>query len=415
MNYTESSLVAETYMSPNHGGARTHKIDSVAIHSMGANLTLSQCANLMLKENGRTSVNYMIDADGNIGQVVSEKNRAYATSNANVDNRAISIVVANRTTYQPFEITSETYTALIDLLADVCYRNNFTLKWMNNRNYGISAGARVDGDVSKQNVFLHNWFSTTNHDCPGSYITVRIQQIVDDTNAGVQSLKTHQNQMNVQQPKQDSVTPSSAPAASSTVPTEATTSTGNPVELDPKKLNLYIITTDRTTPSIPYSTFTKSGVIGVMLEAGYLFTSQHVKTTFRNPNLYAQVEAAKKNNVEFGYYMYARAKTIAEVQAEMYELLFILDKYPPTLGIWLKLDLPGTVSQNDALIEEYQKLLFRLGMKHKMGFYVSRTKLEQITWSKHQDNWLLWIVDHISSLDQLSQLLTPEFFDMDGK
>ena len=53
-----------------------------------------------------------------------------------------------------------------------------------------------------------------------------------------------------------------------------------------------------------------------------------------------------------------------------------------------------------------------LGLKNQIGFYVFRSQLKQINWSKYCNDWYLWIVDHLSSLDGLDELLTPTLFDV---
>jgi len=80
--------------------------------------------------------------------------------------------------------------------------------------------------------------------------------------------------------------------------------------------------------------------------------------------------------------------------------------------VWLKLDLVGSVAMNDMIIEKYQDILWRSGLKGKIGFYVTRDQLSKVSWDKWQETFYLWLVDHISDMSEMNQLLTPEFFDL---
>ena len=66
---------------------------------------------------------YGIGYDGRVGLYVEEKDRSWCTSSASNDNRAITIEVASDT-YDPYAVTDAAYNKLIDLLVDICKRND---------------------------------------------------------------------------------------------------------------------------------------------------------------------------------------------------------------------------------------------------------------------------------------------------
>lgn len=406
MKYTNSNLVTYDLLVKSHGGRRNHKIDSVAIHCMGMDMTLQECEQTF-SDSSKSSVNYGIDSQGKIALYVEEENRAYATSDKEVDNRAISVIVASRKSKQPYEITDNAYKSLINLLADVCYRNDFTLKWKNDKTYGIAAAAKANGAVDEQNIFLHKWFSSSAKECPGNYIIGKLPDIVSETNAKISQLKADAKKQAAQKKKED--------AKETSTPTTETTE----ITIDVKSFTPYIATFTRESPDmdkVDLKAMKKAGVFGCMVEAGKLFTSNHTKySNFRSPKAYDQVKAILDSGMKHAYYMKARARNASEVRDEMNELYYMVAKYPPALGMWLRLDLTSSVKTNNKLIEEYQVRLIDMGLKNKIGFYVTSKELKQITWDNFVDDWLLWVIKHVSDLNSIDGLMDPAFFDMDGE
>lgn len=193
---------------------------------------------------------------------------------------------------------------------------------------------------------------------------------------------------------------------------------GVPLTIDYSKLKPYIITIDRNTSSnLNFSKLKSNGVVGCMIEGGYLYTSGHTEVdTFRSPKAYSQAEIVSSNKLPHGYYMIARAKNESEAKKEMYEFSFLLRKHAPALGAWIVPAFTSSnKSSNDNIMNTYKFELYRLGLKSKIGIYATQKQLDLINWSKHKNDWILWLNSHISSKSQLQQLLYPEFFDMEGK
>jgi len=175
----------------------------------------------------------------------------------------------------------------------------------------------------------------------------------------------------------------------------------------------YIITIDRNTGYVNYTEMKKLGVIGVMIEAGSLFDVTHREVSFRNPKLDEQYRTAKKNDLPVALYIDVRSRSVAEANRELYELELTLRRYPPELGIWLRIGLAMTKATNDNIITTYQNRLLTLGFKGRMGVYATPTQLKQISWNKFYNDWYLWLNEHVSNTNVLDNILTPDFFIVD--
>lgn len=170
---SNSSLVNYTKLSPNHSGARNHKIDTVSIHCMAGDLSVEACGRLFASPSTQASSNYGIGSDGRIALYVYEKNRSWCTSSAANDNRAVTIEVANTVGYEPYPISEAAYNSLIKLLADICKRNGIPeLRW--------KADPDLIGNTAQQNMTVHRWFA--NKSCPGTWLYERHGQIAADVN-----------------------------------------------------------------------------------------------------------------------------------------------------------------------------------------------------------------------------------------
>ena len=155
--FTNSGLVSFTCLSSHNSGLRTHNIDTLTIHTMAGNMTAENCARMFAGNSTQASSNYCIGSDGKIAMSVEEKNRSWCSSNGPNDQRAITIEVASLTVTEPFPCSQQAWNALIDLCTDICIRNNIKeLKW--------KADKSLIGQVDKQNMTVHRWF-TNNRSC----------------------------------------------------------------------------------------------------------------------------------------------------------------------------------------------------------------------------------------------------------
>jgi hypothetical protein len=181
-------------------------------------------------------------------------------------------------------------------------------------------------------------------------------------------------------------------------------------------LKPYVITLTRNSPSVNYDAMKKTGVSGVVVEAGYLYTAtdHKVVSTFRNPSAYDQTQSALDATLSTGWLMYGRAKTVVEASAEIYQLSFLIRKYPPMIGVWIDLGITGqSRPANDMILDRYRDELVKLGLSNRIGIRATKETIKKITWSDKQHDWKLWLVDHVAKLDEINQLLDPTFFDME--
>lgn len=173
MKMGNSPLVTYTKLSPNHSGRRNHVIDTISIHCMAGNASVETCGALFADPARKASSNYGIGSDGRIALYVDEANRSWCTSNAANDHRAITIEVANNGGAPDWPVSDKAYSALLDLLTDICRRNNIKeLLWKGNKS--------LIGQVGKQNMTVHRWFAAKA--CPGDYLYNRHGEIAAEVN-----------------------------------------------------------------------------------------------------------------------------------------------------------------------------------------------------------------------------------------
>ena len=169
---SNSSLVKYTKISPNKTSPRDHAIDTITIHCVVGQVSVERLGEIFAPTSKKASANYGIGSDGRVGMYVEEKDRSWCSSNADNDNRAITIECASDTKY-PYVINDAVYKTLIELCTDICKRNNIKeLKW--------KADKSLIGQVDKQNMTVHRWFAKKS--CPGQYIYERLGQIAEEVN-----------------------------------------------------------------------------------------------------------------------------------------------------------------------------------------------------------------------------------------
>lgn len=167
VGYTNSPLASYTRLSPNRTSPRNHVIDTITIHCIVGQWTAKQGCDYFARSDAKASANYVVGKDGSIGLCVEEKDRSWCSSNGNNDHRAVTIEVASDTTH-PYAVTPQAYTALLDLVTDICKRNGIQkLLWKGDKG--------LVGQVDKQNMTVHRWFA--NKACPGDYLYSRHGEI----------------------------------------------------------------------------------------------------------------------------------------------------------------------------------------------------------------------------------------------
>lgn len=157
---SNSTLVDYVKISPNKTSPRRNIIDTITIHCVVGQCSVETLGNIFYPKERHASSNYGIGSDGRIGMYVEEKDACWCSSSSANDNRAVVIECASDKTH-PYAVNKKVYDSLIDLLIDICMRNNIKeLKWEGDKN--------LIGQVKKQNMTVHRWFSNTI--CPGDYL-----------------------------------------------------------------------------------------------------------------------------------------------------------------------------------------------------------------------------------------------------
>ena len=163
---SNSALVTYKRLSPNCTKPRNHKIDRIVIHHMAGKLTVQQCGAVFASSSRQASSNYGVDSNGKVGMYVEEKNRSWATANAAIDHRAVTIEVANSKTGGNWPVSSKALKKTIELCADICKRN------------GIKK-LIYTGDKTG-NLHMHCWYAATA--CPGPYLKSKFSYIAKEVN-----------------------------------------------------------------------------------------------------------------------------------------------------------------------------------------------------------------------------------------
>lgn len=175
---SSSSLVTYKKLSPNHSGKRKYAVNRITIHHMAGALTVEQCGNVFASRSRQASSNYGVDGKGHVGLYVDEANRSWASSNADNDNRAITIEVANSKTGGKWPVSAKALSKTIDLCVDICKRYKKTKAvWIANK-----AKAKAYKPKSNEMLFtVHRWYAATA--CPGAYLYSKMPYIVKQVNA----------------------------------------------------------------------------------------------------------------------------------------------------------------------------------------------------------------------------------------
>ena len=177
---SNSPLVSYTKISPNRTSPRNHKIDTITIHCVVGQASVESLGNVFAPTSRKASSNYGVGVDGRIGMYCEEKDRSWCSSSASNDDRAITIEVASDTVH-PYKVNDKAYAGLIELLVDICKRNNIKeMKW--------KADKSLIGQVDKQNMTVHRWFA--NKSCPGDYLYSRHGEIARLVNERLSNVST---------------------------------------------------------------------------------------------------------------------------------------------------------------------------------------------------------------------------------
>ena len=152
-----------------HGGKRKKPVRVLIPHHNAGVATGLGLAKYMKSTDRQLSATYIIGQKGEIFQTLDESLEPYTTSNRAIDTEAITIEIANSTGSPKWEITKESFNALVDLSIDICKR------------YGIKSVSFTGN--KNGNIHLHKWYASTN--CPGPYVESLMPEYARRVNAGL--------------------------------------------------------------------------------------------------------------------------------------------------------------------------------------------------------------------------------------
>jgi len=168
MTFSNSKLVNYTRLVNNYN-LRSQKISKITIHHCAGILSVEQIGNAF--NSRRSSANYGIGSDGRVGLYVEEKNRAWTSSSAWNDQRAVTIEVSNDSKGGAWHVSDKCLEKTIELCIDICQRN------------GIKANqitySGTESKLGNKNDFLtlHCYYANTA--CPGGYLKSKMPYIRD--------------------------------------------------------------------------------------------------------------------------------------------------------------------------------------------------------------------------------------------
>lgn len=174
MGYTNSSLATVKLISPNKNSPRNKPLDIITIHCFVGQVTAKRGCEVFQSTSKNASCNYVVGLDGGIGLCVEEKDRSWCTSSAANDNRAVTIEVASDTAH-PYAVTAKAYTALLDLVTDICRRNGKRkLLWLGDKAKTLAYKPAADEML----LTVHRWYAAKA--CPGEYLFSRQAAIAEE-------------------------------------------------------------------------------------------------------------------------------------------------------------------------------------------------------------------------------------------
>lgn len=152
-----------------HGGKRKKPIRVLIPHHNAGVVSGQNLANYIKTTTRALSATYIIGQKGEVFQGLDESLEPYTTSNRAIDTEAITFEIANSKGAPNWEISDDSFDALVELSIDICKR------------HGIKE-VKYTGDKSG-NIHLHKWYASTN--CPGPYVESLMPEYARRVNEGL--------------------------------------------------------------------------------------------------------------------------------------------------------------------------------------------------------------------------------------
>lgn len=169
---SNSALVSYTKISPHktkrayRSASSTGKISKITIHHMAGCISVESCGSWFAQSSAKCSSNYGIDSTGKIALYVPEDYRSWCSSNADNDNIAITIEIANSKSGDPWPVSDKALASCINLCVDICQRNGIAQ---------LNYTGTKSGNLTRHDMFC-------NKVCPGPYLGGKFPYIVEQVN-----------------------------------------------------------------------------------------------------------------------------------------------------------------------------------------------------------------------------------------
>ncbi len=334
---------------------RSNYIQAITVHSLGSGCDIYDLAEMIAS--GSVAYHYGIAGSGTIGLFVDEM-YAVGASGGDIDDISVQIICTDY--YNPVNTgvnTGDIDSALANLVEDIC-RRNYILK--------LEDGVNI--------------FQSGNH-------TVSTSEINERLTAARVSSETE------------------ALKAQSTISVGAT----HPY--------IAVLEPDASPDDFDCDALRNVGCVGILTYAGHLYDAEHNETKpFKNKYLKAQMEKIIAARMHWGLLMTSRARSIDEAKQELYWFYFVVAKYGPKLGVWIRPDFTKYVSGSTAqeIMELYYAKFVRWGLIDKCGVYCTKSQADKINWDNFADRMSLWLDQEFTSLGRLEELLTPSLFKLNS-
>lgn len=380
--FSNSSLVGYVNrLSATNSVPRYSLISCITLHSAKAKGSVRNAAQL-INTTGK-GYHYVVDNDGMIGLFVDECMAINNTGDIENDHRSVQIICMNDTLAPNYTISEKCQQALIDLCHDIC-RRNFIFRLEYNKKY-----------PEQGTLTLHSQFDKSSN-CPGPYVEKNLTHIIDEVNK--QIMNTEDSWVTVNHRLADSET--------SALRVQNTVSLG--------AIHPYVAKIDKGIYNVDYNSLKKIGVVGVMLDGGYLFDSAHDRIEYKADAITQQVKEVEKAALPYGFFFTTRARNAAEANNECRAFRRVIYRHSPKLGVWVRPNLIVSSEDAAAIIERFYSSFVDWGLKSRCGIYATKKQAKLINWPEQASYMPLWLEGEMTSIVNPSdELLTPSFFKLD--
>lgn len=326
--------------------------------------------------------NYGIDNDGVIGLFVDETEWTVSSNSKANDKLAVNIICMNEKLAPNYEISNDCMKSLRKLCEDIC-RRNFIFK------------LEYTGHSDVDTLTMHKDFNPLS-ECPGPYLEKKLISLAKKVTEKI-GAEIKPNQVIMK-------------ARLATSETEALKAQST---ISIKSIKPYVIAPSPSILNVDYASLKDLGVVGAMLDAGARYDKNHSLIRYRSEKIYRQTAEVQGAGLFHSYIYTTRARTTKEVREEAYWFYYVVSKYPPKLGVWLRCEFDVSNDKAEKLVQDWYYFFVDWGLKSKCGLRCTKKQAEKIGWPKQCEYMPLWLEGELpENVCPDDEILTPSFFKM---